>query len=365
MDAFQKLTRLDPDYPPYVDGLAFSRVNLANGLRTLARDAEGARALDQAIADFAALAEAIPGAPRFRENRAVARTNRAWLLFERGDNAAAREMLDQAIAELNELYRSPDRVPRYLEEMAAAGVVLGQVLADLDQNEAAETNLQSAIAAYAAGLLQQEPTSARYGRGLGAARRHYARLLAGLERREEAQSELALAIEELQEALAGVDEPFARDELALAQEQLGDLLQDMQREDEAQQQYVAARQTRASLPADPQYRYKLAVLLGKFLDEQQQSTALAAASALADEFPHADKFRTLLGRLQFQAADHAACIETITRIDNSTAAFNSPHLFWLALAYYSRGGDGDRDRAEKPWQRRKSECRSTPPAARN
>ena len=355
--AFRELVQLDPDYPPHVDGLAFSEVQLASALRTLAREAEQARALDRAIADFTALAETVPGAPRFRENRAVARTNRAWLLHEQGNNTAAREMLDQAIAELNELYESPARIPRYLEQMAAAAVVLGQVLSDLDQNETAETNLQSAIAAYEQRLLAQEPTSARYERGLGAARRHLGRLWQKLERHDDAEGELARAVERLKAALARSEEPFARDELALAQENLGDLSQKKGRSEDAQRQYAAAQQTRQGLPEDPEYRFKRAKLLAKLAAEESRAQAREAAAKLMKDFPDVDKYRSLLGAILFEVGDYPACIRELTQIENTTAALNSPHLYWISLAYAARAEPGDAERAklalERGVQRRK------------
>ena len=173
--AFRELVRLDPDYPPYVDGLAFSEIAWANALRPTPRYAEQAQVLERAIADFNALNEILPARAALPRESGDRATNLAWLQHARGENAAAKTLLYGANLELLELYQSPAQLPRQLEAMVAATVVQAQVKGDLDQNEQAEQDLTMAVGAYETRLLPADPTSERYERGLGAAHRHRAR----------------------------------------------------------------------------------------------------------------------------------------------------------------------------------------------
>ena len=177
----------------------------------------------------------------------------------------------------------------------------------------------------------------------------------------EAEHEFAAAIERFRSALVRVEEPFARDELALAQEQLGDLLRQTDRAAEAERYYEQARSTRQSLPVEAEYRYKLAKLLGKFTAAEQRQEGLAAAKLLADEFPLADKYLTLYGSLLFQAGDYDQCIAVLEKIDASAAASNSAHDFWLALAYAARANDGDAELAEQAQSRAEQRLRDHAP----
>ena len=92
VQAYTDLAATDPDYPPYLEGLASANLYLGTTLRPLGRVKQERRAFEQAINDYSQLAQAQPDVAYFRENLAVAQAGLARALHLSHQNRAAAKL---------------------------------------------------------------------------------------------------------------------------------------------------------------------------------------------------------------------------------------------------------------------------------
>lgn len=262
VETYQKLAQQNPDNPNHLEGLAFSRIHLAEALRTLGRDKEQLEALIKAADDLEALLKTMPDVPLFRENLAVTLTNLGRGLHEQGRSEDARRVLDEALREFQNLFNSRSRQPRHVSGCATACVVLADVLVDLAQ-PTAEDNLRTAHHLFE-DLIKSDDKNGDYHHGLAFCKRTYARWQWGNENHEEAIASLKDAIEEYEFALQLRNtDMHARDGLATAWELLGDIHAEQPNSEEAQACYTTAKSIRDELPNYPHFSRKLPLLASK------------------------------------------------------------------------------------------------------
>jgi serine/threonine-protein kinase len=337
IQAYQELAEENLDEPRYLEGLAFSRINLANALRSLGDSNREMAALEEAIFDLEALLGAMPDVPNFSENLAASHAALGRLYHHLGQNPLARDHLDLALERFERLANSDSPLPRHYEKLAIACTLYGQILRDLG-DPFAEVNYETAKQLYA-GLLKEYPDTADYWRGLGVCQRHFARVLHGAERLQEAQQEYDQARGSLEEALKLLrGDPFALDALAWCWEHQGDLRSE--KGEDPQQDYAAARKIREGLRATPEDEYRLAMVSLK-LGDTGQATELAAG--LTRSVPENPNYWTLAGAAEYRAGDFAASVDALEQ--HEPAAGDGSRQFWLSMALWARAREGDKQRA--------------------
>jgi len=347
---YQELHSQDRDYPPHLEGLAITNINLANALRVLGRPDEECVVLEDAIDGFSALLHSMPDVPQFQRSRAGAQASLGRVLHLEHANEEARALLDRALEEFVWLVESSvvqdrDR-EKYKEELAIAGTIQAQILRDLGDRENAEMNFRSAIQLYVK-MINEEPKSLEHQRGVAITGRHLGQLLHVAGRHDEAKQEYQTAIalfERVLEADRDEPDPYARDGLSACLEHLGDLFEELQQIDEASTCYEKALAQRHLLPDYPQYQFRLASLLLKCNDAEK---AAEIGAKLTKEEPDNGDYWTILGAAQFRARQFGACVATLEGIESGLLGFSGPEReFWLAMAYHKRNELGDTEKAK-------------------
>lgn len=340
--AYQELAEENVDEPRYLEGLAFSRINLANALRSLGDPNRETAALEEAIFDLEALLGVMPDVPHFSENLAAAHAALGRVYHHLGQNPRAKDHLDLALERLERLVNSDSPLPGHYEKLAIACTLQGQILRDLG-DPFAEGNLETAKRLYAP-LLEEYPDTANYWRGLGICHRHLARFLHGVGRLQEAQEEYDEARGSLEEALSlRRGDPFALDALAWCWEHQGDLRSEDG--EDPQQDYAAARIIREKLRATPEDEYRLAMLWLK-LGETERAAELARR--LTRSVPENPNYWTLVGAGAYRAGDFAASVDALEQ--HEPAAGDGSRQFWLSMALWARGKEGDKERARDTYR---------------
>jgi len=330
------------DEPRYLEGLAFSRINLANALRSLGHPNQEMAALEEAIFDLGALLGAMPDVPHFGENLAASHAALGRVYHYLGQNQLAKDHLDLALERLQRLANSDSPLPRHCENLTIACTLQGQILRDL-RDPFAEANLETAKQLYGR-LLEKYPDTADYWRGLGICQRHLARFLHGVGRLQEAEQEYNDAISSLEEALnLHRGDPFALDGLAWCWEHLGDLRSENGKD--PQEDYAAGRIIREKLRATPEDQYRLAMLWLKLGDTAQ---AAELARGLTQSVPENPNYWTLLGAAAYRAGDFAASVGALEQ--HEPVAGDGSRQFWLSMARWARGKEGDKEAARNAFR---------------
>jgi len=341
----REVSKKEEDNPSHIEGLVVANIRLANALRTSGRTDEELVALKDAIHDCDVLLEAMPDIPRFREERAVAQVNLARVLNSEYLNDEAKTRADDALGVFTELSRSPFNLPRHHRQLAIGLMIRGQIVRDLHDPETAAKDFHNAIQGY---LRLMEIEQGVFSHVLEAAMtsREHGRLLHLIDGLESAKDEYTMAAAAFQNVLKQKpDDRVAIDGLASCLEQFGELMQDMQKPDEAQKLYQEALLQRKRLPEFPMYEFRKASLLLK-LDEAAET--LAIAEKLVDGNPDNAAFATVLGAAQLQAGNADRCIGTLEGLTPELRERAGPELeFWLAMAHSARGEPGDAEKARE------------------
>jgi tetratricopeptide (TPR) repeat protein len=223
-----------------------------------------------------------------------------------------------------------------------ACTVHGQILRDLG-DPFAERNLDTARELYDQ-LLEKYPETADYWRGRAVCQRHLARLLHGAGRPEDARLVYNSAVASFNKALSlHAEDPFSQDGLARCHEHLGDLRLELG--EDAEEDYAAALAIRRMLRETPEDRYRLALLWLKVGDADQ---AVKAMRELTTSVPENPNYWTLLGAAAFRAGDVEGSIDALE--NHQPAGGDGTHQFWLSMALWARGIEGDQERARAVYQ---------------
>jgi serine/threonine-protein kinase len=350
---YDALAAHERDYPPYLEGLAYSESSLAWAHRPLGRTNDEAVLLQHAIANFSTLIHALSGVPHLWENRATAQVQYALVLHGAHRNTEAKPCIDEAIEVFTFLWNSPAGQPRHLDGLAQAAIVLSRILRDLNLHEDAERNLRSAIYAYVYELMSPGGDNDSYLLGAAVASRHLGRLLHSQGRFEEAEMEFQIAAGHLQRLLdKEYGEPDSIGQLACCYEYWGDLRADSQTVDEARSLYFEALAQRERLPDYPDYIARHIRLLLKCGGEEELQKAAESTTALRNEVPDNAAYQSLQGLVHYRLGQLPECIQVLEGLDAN--GFDSPgpeYCFLMAMAYRERNQPGDAPASQEYLQR--------------
>jgi tetratricopeptide (TPR) repeat protein len=332
--------------------LAFARLSLAGALRPLGQPKRAAEVLDNAIAEFRQLHQALTDLPHLRENQALAVAKLGLEYHLAGRNQEAKSKLDEALQEFSQLADSPASCSRHFERLAYAGTVQGRILRDLGLDTAAENNLRSAVRLYVDQLLPPDPTSFQNRLGLATAGRHLGLLLDRAGQTDEAEREYAVAAESLEALLKEhPDDPYVRDDLSLCYEHLGDLARAARQAEKGREYFDKATEVRSRLSEEPDYLAHRIRLLLKYDDQNKCREAAGAAERLTGAVPNNAAFETLRALVHFRLGELQPCIERLEGIpENDWDAPRAEQQFLLAMAYHQRNGPGDLQQADQHFE---------------
>jgi tetratricopeptide (TPR) repeat protein len=315
----------------------------------MGQDDEALKACEAAISDYRDLLKAIPDVPAYREDLARALTNTGQLLHKWDRNPEAKPHLDEALAMCAGLVEEYPLLGRYHKTLALARVSLAQVMRDLGELSQAEFLLRSALETCQM-LAEHDPHPEH--RELGAVyRSNLARVLHQRGQHDEALAEFDAALEILRTLSQA--EPRAlnyRDELAWIHVYRGDLLMDMNKPDEAANDYRQVRELRQQLVADspdPEYRYRLAWFLANCQDVRQRNPAAAVelAKQAVDSTPSNAVYWNALGAAHYRAGQGDESIRALNEAHNRRPGGHCLDWFFLAMAHWE-AGDAERTKRD-------------------
>lgn len=348
-DAHRELSEAEQDNPSHIEGLVVANIRLANALRTSGCTDEEYVVLKEALEDCELLLDAIPDVPRFRESRAIVQTSMARVLHFEHANDEAKARLDDALEIFAELAKPPFGLPRHREELAIARSIRGQVLRDLRELKSADEDFYRAIQGYL-DLMHGEFSTLGHVRGAAMTSRERGELQHLIGDYDTSMNEFAAAAEAFQSVLKqNPDDRLAIDGLADCLEQFGDLMQDVQKPDEANRLYQEALVHRERLPEYPMYEFRKASLVLKLGDATR---TLAIAKKLVDGNPDNGTFAAILVAAQLRTGDAKEGLGTLEGLAPEARARACPELdFWLAMAHHARSEPGDSEKAEELFNR--------------
>ena len=333
---YEFLVRADEDSIAYLEGLAFSQINLADALSLLSREEEQQLSLGDAILSLNMLLDAIPGAVEFRQSLGIARASLGTSLNRHGYNQGAMEQLEAAFFELNDLYGETQH-PDDLHLRSAISVRGAKLHRDMNYDEEALNALTAAIDAYDLELVANYPQNPTYLNGQGAARRQLALLLYKMKKFGEAEAECVLAIKAFDAALKELPgDPYSQDGRANAFKYQADIFRARGEDELAKKKYDEAIAVRDQMPMHPEYRLRLIKLLAKSKAPDNLIRALKLAGELSSDFPLSGEYLTALGAVQYLNDDIATSITTLQAAAKKRLPRNSSREFWLALAHLGR-----------------------------
>ena len=344
---YQRLVDETEDQPELLEGLAGSRMDLANTLVQLGRDSDAFEAYQKSVEDFDLLLKFRPGVPDFQANLAISHTNLAQILFRYGAPATAQQECEKGLRILNELIMLHASFGRYREAHAANTVVFGMILRDLNQDELALEALAGAAQEFQQ-LADDLPSIIDYRRRLAVTLTSLARTYAKVGQPGQATQYFGAAIRSLDELIEQHgDDPYSLDSLAWAELHYGTLLVDQKQPADAATHFVRAVSLRERLlkteEASAEHKYSMAWLLTNcpsldFRDVDRAFELADQARRLAQENP---RYWALKSLAHYRKSDFTGCAESVA-IARKLRPVPEPYdLFVLSMALWKQDNQKD------------------------
>lgn len=338
---YRGLTLRHRDDPRYFEGLAGSKVALANALNELGQPAESLKQSESALEDYQILLEARPGIPDYERNAAITQTNIAQTLFRNSASADARSHCMQALERLTALLTRFENTDTYLNAHAVCSSTLGMILRDLNEDDSAIQLFENSIALFDR-LAREVSEIPEYRRRLGISLSSLGRTLHKGGSHAEAAQAFENAVLVLDESLTTDDsDDYARDALAWSSFHYGMLLHETGQADEATKQFARVFAERSRLVAassTPERLHDLAFLhvhcpVTAFQDPAQ---AIVLCTQATDAAPRNGKFWNLRAQAALQSDDAPESIRCATVARSFRHRDDAADSFILAMAEMRR-----------------------------
>ena len=346
VSAFRMLVDESPDDPARIEGLAGSRVDLANTLVQLGQDNEAFEAYSQSVEDFELLLEFRPGVPDFRANLAVAHTNLAQILFRYGAPGKARQQCESGLEILNDLIILYRTVGRFREAHASNSSLYGLILRDQDEDEFAIQALNGAAQGFLE-LSENRPDFPDF-------RRRLAVSMSALARTHDKLQEEDLAAQYFQESerllntllMENPDDSYSLDALAWTHLHIGTMLTRQGKTLEASTHFAKALEQRNRLTtegASAEYLHNLSWFLTMCPDVKYRnaSRAVAIANQARTDSPDNARYWGMLALARLRDGDYSACVEAIAIAESLRPVPDPIDSFTLAMALWKQGNQAD------------------------
>lgn len=330
------------DDPRYFEGLAGSKVAMANALNQLGDPAEALEQTESALEDYLLLSEARPGIPDYQRNAAIAQINMAQTLLHIGASQDARPHCMQALERLTALLtRFPDE-ELYLNAHATCSSTLGMILRDLNEDDSAIQLFENSIALFTR-LAEEVRDVPEYRRRLGISLSSLGRTLHKLEDYTGAGEAFNNALLVLEEMVTSDDtDADTRNALAWVNFHLGMLLHETGETDAATKQFAQAFAEWSRLvkiSASPERLHDLAFLLvhcpvSAFQDAAAAVDRTTQATEKASRNP---RYWNIRGLAVLRTGDAAEAVRCVTVAQSLRHRKNAADEFILALAESERG----------------------------
>ncbi|MBI1312071.1 protein kinase [bacterium] len=343
---YSDLTLRHRDNPRYFEGLAGSKVALANALGELGQSNEALEQNQSALEDFELLSDARPGIPDYQRNAAVTQINIAQILLQQGAGFDARPYGMEALERLTALLtRFPD-ADTYLNAHATCSSTLGMILRDLNEDDSAIQLFENSIALFDR-LAGEVPDMPEYQRRLGISLTSLGRTLHKTGRHSEAAEAFNKSLLVLDQLLTRDNtDDDARNALAWSSFHYGMLLHEIGEPDPETKQFARAFAEWSRLVKDsvsPERLHDLAFLLVHcpVTAFQDAAGAFERCTQATDAAPRNSRYWNLRALAALRNNDLPECVRCVTVAKSFRQRENAADEFVLALAEAQRGNRED------------------------
>lgn len=336
---YRRLVAADDASLAYLEGLANTRMLLANALRVFGDDEAPLRIYRSSVNDYVALLKVRPGIPKYRQSVAAGRVNIAQMLYTAARSRDAKVYLDDAVAELIDLSQTYPQVAVYREAKAHCLATLAMVLRDLNEDDLTETAFAGSDEAFR-WLYEDFPDRLQYRGDLGISLMGWGRAKQKSGDLAEAESLYKDAIDSLEFVIDQSDSQVSyRDGLAWCNYYLAKLYSQQNKSLAALPFYKRALSIRDEMPDLPQYRRSLISLLCEPSEVaiQQPDRAVELAMELCNQVEDNPDFRHSLAVACLASGDHEVALREASaavELRNNDSPFD---YFVLAIAEQKNG----------------------------
>lgn len=339
---FSNLSLKHRDDPRYFEGLAGSKVAMANALSELGQQEEAFAQNESAIEDYELLSEARPGIPDYQRNAAITEINIAQILFTDGASLDARPYGMKALEELTALLSRFPNEESYLNAHATCSSALGMILRDLNEDESALQLFDNAITLFGR-LATEVPAVPEFRRRLGISLSSLGRTLHKLGRHEEAAEAFGNAQQVFEQSLISDEtDEDTRNALAWVTFHLGMLLHETGEMDAATRQFAASfaewsRLVKESASTDRLYNFAFLLLHCPISEFHDGETAVERCIEATEAAPRNPRYWNLRALAALRTDDATECVRCVTVAESFRLRENAADSFLRGLAESHRG----------------------------